>query len=154
NGSKSYDPDGSITTYLWSIVAGNGAVITSSGSASTTVTGLTKGTSIFKLTVTDNSNASSSVLDTVIVNAALNLPPIANAEADQTIIQPVSTATVNGSGSKDQDDGGALESFHWSQSSGPSSATIANADSVVTVISGLQPGVYVFKLTVKDSSGA
>jgi hypothetical protein len=154
NGSKSYDPDGTITSYLWTIVSGNGAVIASPGSASTTVMGLTQGTSIFKLTVTDNSNASSSYLDTIMVNSALNLPPIANAGADQTIIQPVSTATVNGSGSKDQDDGGALSGYHWSQSSGPSTATIATADSMVTIISGLQPGVYVFKLTVKDSSGA
>ncbi len=154
DGTKSYDPDGTITNYLWTMVSGNGAVITSPASASTTVKGLTQGISIFKLTITDNNNASTSVLDTIVVNSAVNLPPIANAGADQTIVQPVSTVTVNGSGSRDQDNGGALASYHWSQSSGPATATIVSSDSTTTTISGLQPGVYVFKLTVTDSSGA
>ena len=154
NGTKSYDPDGTITNYLWTMVSGNGAVITSPSSASTTVKGLTQGLSIFKLTVTDNNNASASVLDSILVDAAANLPPIANAGADQTITIPVSTVSVNGSGSKDQDDGGALAGYHWSQGSGAAAAAITSSDSITTTISGLQPGVYVFKLTVTDSSGA
>ena len=61
-----------------------------------------QGTYIYKLTVTDNSNGTATALDTIIVKAAANLPPIANAGADQTITLPVSTVTVNGSASRDQ----------------------------------------------------
>jgi hypothetical protein len=154
DGSKSYDPDGTISSYAWSMVSGSGGVITSDSSSITTVTGLTKGLYIFKLTVTDNDSASSSTLDTIQVNPAANLPPIANAGADQTLTLPVSSTTVDGSASKDPNVGGAIASYQWSQGSGPATATITSADSAATTISGLQPGVYVFNLKVTDSLGA
>ena len=154
DGSKSYDPDGSISSYAWSMVSGSGAVISSANSSSTTVTGLTQGVFIFKLTITDNNNATASVLDTVQVNAAGNLPPIANAGADQTIFLPVTTTMVDGSASKDQDNGGTLAAYHWSQRSGPAACTIVSADSASSFITGLLSGVYVFNLTVTDSGGA
>jgi hypothetical protein len=154
DGTKSYDPDGTISNYAWTMVTGTSTVITSAASASTTVTGLTQGLYIFKLTVTDNNNASSSVLDSILVNPAGNLPPIANAGADQSIMQPAAGTTVDGSASKDQDNGGVIASYNWSQGSGPAAATITTADSAVTTISGLQLGVYVFKLRATDASGA
>jgi len=40
--------------------------------------------------------------------------------------------------------------FTWKQVSGPSNATIANANSATTKVSGLTDGEYVFKLTVTD----
>lgn len=48
------DPDGTITGYSWAKISGAGT-ITSSGSASTTITGLVVGVSVFRLTVIDNS---------------------------------------------------------------------------------------------------
>ena len=154
DGSKSYDPDGSISSYSWQLVSGTGAVITTPNAASTTLTGLTAGTFILKFTVTDNSNASTSVLDTIQVNAAGNLPPIANAGADQTIFLPSSSTTVDGSASKDQDNGGLISTYTWSQGSGPTAAVIATPANASTTVSGLQAGVYIFKLIVTDSSGA
>ncbi len=154
DGSKSYDPDGSISKFAWSLVTGPGGTIANAAVASTTVSGLTQGTYIFKLTVTDNSNGTGSSLDTIIVKGAANLPPYSNAGADQTITLPVSTVTVDGSASKDQDNGGLISSFAWSQSSGPSTGTIATATKASTTISGLQLGTYVFKLVVTDASGA
>jgi hypothetical protein len=154
DGSKSYDPDGTISKYAWTLVSGTGGTITNASSVSTTVTGLTQGTYIYKLTVTDNSNASTSVLDTIIVKAAANLPPIANAGADQTITLPVSNTTVDGSASKDQDNGGLISTYAWSQSSGPSAAVIGTATKATSTLTGLQSGTYVFKLTVTDNSGA
>ncbi len=153
DGSKSYDPDGSINKYAWTQVSGTGGTITNPANVSTTVTGLMQGTYIYKLTVTDNSNGTATALDTIIVKAAANLPPIANAGADQTITLPVSTVTVNGSASKDQDNGGLISAYAWSQSSGPSAATIANPTQVSSTISGLKAGVYVFKLIVTDAAG-
>jgi PKD domain/Secretion system C-terminal sorting domain len=154
DGTKSYDPDGSISSYAWSLVSGPGGTIANAAAASTTVSGLTQGTYVFKLTVTDNSNATASTMDTIIVKAAANLPPNANAGADQTITLPANSVNVDGSASKDQDNGGLISSYAWSQSSGPSTATIATSTKATTTISGLQLGTYVFKLVVTDASGA
>lgn len=48
------DADGSITSYSWYKVSGGNAAISSSGSATTGVTGLVAGTYVFRCTVTDN----------------------------------------------------------------------------------------------------
>jgi PA14 domain/Secretion system C-terminal sorting domain/PKD domain len=152
-GKKSYDPDGSIISYAWTLVSGTGGSITSANSASTTVTGLTQGVYIYKLTVTDNGDSTASAMDTITVKQAAILPPIANAGADQTIILPLSSATVDGSASKDQNNGGVISSYAWIQSSGPSQATIATAGQAKTIISGLQTGQYIFKLTVTNLFG-
>ncbi len=154
DGTKSYDPDGSVSKYAWSLVSGPGGTIANGATASTTVSGLTQGTYVFKLTVTDNNNGTASKLDTIIVKAAANLPPNANAGADQTITLPVNSVTVDGSASKDQDNGGLISSYAWSQSSGPSSATIGTATKASTTISALVQGTYIFKLKVTDASGA
>src|SRR5215204_2381658 len=63
------DVDGSIVSYTWSKVSGGTATITSSSSASTTVTGLAQGSYTFRLTVTDNGGATASDDVVVIVNA-------------------------------------------------------------------------------------
>jgi hypothetical protein len=151
DGTKSYDPDGSIVGYSWTLVTGTG-VIASPGTGSTSVSGLTQGISIFKLTVTDNYNASSSVLDTIIVNPPGNLPPIANAGADQTITAPANSVNLNGTGSNDPD--GNISSYSWVLISGQGAVTITNGNTASPSASGLTPGIYIFRLTVTDNSGA
>ena len=54
DGSASSDFDGSIVSYVWTKSSGGAATITTSNAAVTTVTGLTPGTYVFQLTVTDN----------------------------------------------------------------------------------------------------
>lgn len=55
------DPNnnGSIVSYNWFKIMGNPAVITSPNAASTTITGLTEGSYVFRCEVTNNSNLSS-----------------------------------------------------------------------------------------------
>ncbi len=154
DGTKSYDPDGNIVAYNWVQLTGIGGTIVTPTGSTTIVTGLSTGTYIYKLLVTDDSNATAYALDTIFVKAAANLPPVANAGADQTITLPVNNVTVNGSASKDQDSGGVIFSWSWTQSSGPSGATITSPTTAITTITGLQAGVYVFKLQVTDSNGA
>ena len=81
-----------------------------------------------------------------------NQLPVAIAGAAQTITLPVNNTTLDGSKSYDPD--GSITKYAWSQSSGPTPATIANPTRVSSTISGLQAGVYVFKLIVTDVSGA
>ena len=157
DGSRSYDPDGSISSYAWALVSGTGGTIATPSAAFTKVSGLTQGTYIYQLTVTDNNNASSSALDTIIVNPADSIPvanvlPVANAGPDQTITAPINTVTLDGSASYDPD--GIIKSFSWVMISGPGSVTINNSNTANPTVVGLIPGVYAFQLTVTDSVGA
>lgn len=157
DGTRSYDPDGSITSYSWTLVSGPAVTFSTDSAASTIVTGLTQGIFIFKLTATDNSHAISSALDTIIVNPAdtvppANIVPVANAGPDQTITAPLNSVNLNGSSSYDPD--GSISIYSWVMISGPRSVTIANAGTMNPSVQGLTPGEYVFQLSVTDNSGA
>jgi ribosomal protein L14 len=140
-------------SYLWSQLSGpSTATIGTAGQASTLVSGLVQGVYTFQLTVTDNSGIKATDVVKVTVNAAAPVPgpPSANAGADQTITLPVSSTTLSGSGSEAN---GTIVSYQWTQTSGPSTATIGTAGQASTAVSGLVQGVYVFQLTVTDNSG-
>jgi ribosomal protein L14 len=147
-----YDPDGTIQTYAWSKVSGpTSFTIVNAGAAATGLNGLVQGTYVFKLTVTDNSGATASDNVTVIVNPASNLSPTANAGADITLTLPANSTTLFGSGS---DPDGTIQTYTWTRVSGPTTFTLANATAMTTGLSNLAEGVYVFRLTVTDNSGA
>jgi hypothetical protein len=76
------DTDGSISTYAWTKISGVGGTITSPSSAVTTVTGLTVGAYVFRLTVTDNRGATATDDISITVNAAIS------SSANQTISEP------------------------------------------------------------------
>lgn len=59
NGLSSTDSDGTIASYYWTKISGLGGTITYPNSAITTITGLSVGTYIFRLTVTDNDGGES-----------------------------------------------------------------------------------------------
>jgi ribosomal protein L14 len=154
NGSASSDPDGSISSYLWTKISGPAQFsIGNSTAALTTVSNLTAGVYSFQLKVTDNAGAIA--LDTikVIVNAApVNQPPVANAGGDIVITLPTNVANLNGTASSDPD--GSITVYAWTQVSGPSTATIATPSGASTAVSSLQQGTYIFSLKVTDNSGA
>lgn len=141
----------SVASTLWTKVGGpNTFVITTPGSLTTTITGLTTaGVYTFRLTATDGSGLTNSDDMTVTVNPG-NVAPVANAGANQTIVQPTSTASL--SGSLSTDDVGITE-YLWTQVGGPT-ATIATPTTVNTNISGLTAaGFYIFRLRVQDVAG-
>lgn len=75
NGSSSTDPDGTISTYLWTKTSGpSGGTISSPNSASTNITGLQAGTYVFTLTVTDDDGAEDTDTITIVVNAEPSAP--------------------------------------------------------------------------------
>ena len=153
DGSGSYDPDGVITTYVWTRTLGSGN-ITSPNTPITGITGLTSGTSTFCLTVIDNGTPILGNADcmNVVVSAATNIPPTAYAGADQNIIVPQSATSVSGSGF-DQD--GVIVSYAWSQLSGPMPTVITNPNVAGTTITGMTAiGVYTFQLIVCDDDAA
>ena len=150
-----YDPDGTIVSYAWSRVSGPTTfILVNASAASTGLNGLVQGTYVFRLTVTDNSGATATDDVTVIVNAATpppNQAPTANAGSDVTLILPINSTILTGSG---YDPDGTIVSYAWSRVSGPTTFTLVNASAASTGLNGLVQGTYVFRLTVTDNSGA
>lgn len=105
DGRRSSDPDGAISSFLWSKISGPATFNINSNASSLTVTkNLVAGTYLFELKVTDNSglSAKDTVMITVDAVATANHPPIADAGPDQVIILPTNTVTINGSASTDE----------------------------------------------------
>ena len=156
DGSASIDPDGTIKSYSWVLISGNGSVTISNGNTvNPSASGLIPGTYVFQLTVTDNSGATAKDQVTITVNpepAQPNQAPVANAGNNLTITAPVNSAGLNGSGSFDLD--GTIASYSWSQVSGPSTAILLNKGTATPTATGLVVGTYTFELTVTDNDGA
>ena len=117
--SNSSDLDSGISSYQWSQISGTHVELSISNPVKPTFISpdvSPDGESLkFQLTVTDHGSLQSH--DACIVNVSwINEPPIADAGTDQAIKEG-KTVTLNGSGSKDVDDG--IASCQWSQTSGP-----------------------------------
>jgi hypothetical protein len=72
--------------------------------------------------------------------------PVAVAGADQSITLPLGSATLDGSAST-----GSIVTYQWSQLTGPNTAIVSTPADVVTSVSGLIQGRYVFELLVTDN---
>lgn len=144
--------DVAVVSYGWTKISGPSTyAIVSPSSATTDVTGMSAGTYVFRLLVTDNGGATATDDVQITVNPAPNIPPVANAGADKSITLPINTVSVVGSGT---DADGTVVNYAWSKVSGPSTYTIASPSSSTTALNGLVQGVYVFRLTVTDNLGA
>ena len=150
NGSGSSDPDGTITTYTWSQIAGTAVTLSGTGSNRTFTAPGSAGTLTFQLIVTDN-NGASSAADTVdIVVSAGNISPVANAGADQQAITGT-VVTLDGSASSDAD--GTIVSYNWSQTAGPG-VTLSGTGATRTFVAPAGGSTLTFSLTVTDNGGA
>jgi hypothetical protein len=69
------DADGTIASYQWSKVSGNGGTISSPSSTTTNVTGLSAGSYVFNLKATDNRGATGNKTVSVTVNQGSTTPP-------------------------------------------------------------------------------
>src|SRR5690606_17625274 len=153
DGGKSEDKDGKITGYKWTKVSGpNQFKIQQPNNKKTEITELVEGTYTFRLTVTDDANASATDDVIIKVKKGNNQKPVARAGADQTITLPKNSVIVDGSGSEDTD--GKITSYKWTKVSGPNSFRIHQPDNAKTEISELTEGVYKFRLTVTDNEKA
>ncbi len=153
NGSGNGTNGANISSYAWTKTSGPASgTITSPGSASTTVTGLTQGTYVFTLTVTDNNGLTATSTVAITVNPVPNQSPVANAGSNINITLPTNSTTLNGSASSDPD--GTITTYAWTKTSGPATYNIVTPGGVSTVLNNLVQGTYVFKLQVTDNGGA
>jgi len=157
DGSNSSDPDDGIESYRWKQIAGPSTSLSDPEAVQPTFLAPNVGPNgvsfTFELTVADVGSLQSS--DTTIVNVTwLNVPPTANAGADQTVLEK-SAVTLDGSNSFDPDDG--IKSYRWKQVAGPSVTFSDPTDDQPTFEapsfddSDDQP--LIFELLVKDDSG-
>jgi len=91
------------------------------------------------------------VYDSTCSSAVPNVPPVANAGIDTVLNASAVSVLLQGSGS---DPDGTITSYHWEKISGPAAYNFTQPDSAHTVVTGLVPGIYTFRLKVTDNAGA
>jgi hypothetical protein len=159
NGSNSDDSDNGIKSFLWEQVGTANPVTLTDPTAEQP--GFTApdvgpdGASLtFRLTVTDNSDATSS--DTCIVNVSwVNIAPVADAGADQTVAEGT-LVTLDGSASSGVDD--TITTYLWEQidttgvTAALSDPTAPNPEFTLNDV-GADGASVTFQLTVTDQGG-
>lgn len=145
------DADGTIASYQWVKISGPAATLANATTANLSLSGLVAGLYTFRLTATDDDDATAfDQVNVTVFPGTVNQNPVANAGSNKTIVAPTSEATLSGSGF---DPDGSIASYTWIQRSGPAS-TIDNINSPTLLVTGLVPGVFQFQLTVTDDKGA
>ena len=136
--SGSSDPDGSISSYDWTIDG------TSASGQTVTQTFQNEGFYTVQLTVTDDAGVSATTSQELTVGDP-NLEPSASITAPD-FANPGETITLDGSGSSDPD--GSISSYEWDLGDG----TTASGESVTHSYGS--EGQYTVTLTVTDADGA
>lgn len=146
------DPDGSITSYLWTKVSGPAATLTNTSTPILTITDMVEGSYTFQLRVTDNNGATNSdEMNIQILAESINQSPTVDVGNNINIILPSNSTTINGAAN---DIDGSVVSTDWSQISGPSTATISDRTNLSINVTSLVEGSYVLRLTATDDDGA
>ncbi len=148
DGSASDDPDSDPLTYAWTLTskpASSAAALDLPGSAAPSFVADINGEYVLQLVVTDPFGASSADSVTVSFN---NLPPMADAESDQSVVVG-SAVTLPGGGS---DPNGDPLTFHWSLLSAPagSAAALTGSSTATAGFTVDKSGLYVAQLIVND----
>jgi hypothetical protein len=151
DGSASTDPDGNLPlTYEWQFTSkpdGSTALLMNATSVSPTFTPDMVGDFVVRLVVTDAVGLESEPDDVTVT--ATNVTPIADAGADQAVIE-TDTVVLSGLGSSDAD----LDplTYEWSIVSMPSGSAAALDDpgAAKPSFAADMPGEYVIRLVVND----
>lgn len=157
DGSASFDPDGDLLDFLWTIAAqppGNAGTLSAADTATPFFTPTAAGDYTLRLTVSDGRGGFGS--DTVLITAVTpgtNLNPIADAGPDRSVFSATSVA-LDGSGSRDPD--GEILQFEWDIVSQPQGglAVLSASQTANPFFTPTVNGSYTMRLTVRDLHGA
>ncbi len=141
SGASSYDPDGSIVSYVWSF--GDGATSTSSSATTSHVYSSTSAYQV-SLTVVDNSGRTNRV-NTSITISRVPVPPVAVITLSPSPFFSGTPVGFSGIASTDSD--GSLSSYEWNFGDGQTSSASNIAHTY------LASGQYTVKLKVVDNDG-
>jgi hypothetical protein len=136
-------------TYRWTVLSGDGVVLSTPTQASTSASFTGVGTYTFRITVSDGALSSSADV-TVYVKTGTNTgnrAPVLTSASPLTVTLPA-TASLTASAT---DDGlpNAVLTYRWSVISG-TGVTIASPTSANTSASFLAAGTYVLRISVSD----
>jgi hypothetical protein len=159
NGSKSYDPEGAMITFLWTFVevpwgsSVTNASFSDDTSAKPAFTSDVNGA--YKLRLMVNDGTLDSIQDEVFIHATTpNVPPNANAGPDQNVFTG-NAVQLDGSRSSDPDQGPLPLSYLWSFSAKPLGSLLSDNHIVdrnmphATFIPDAN-GVYEVRLIIND----
>ncbi|MBT1686385.1 alpha/beta fold hydrolase [Dawidia soli] len=154
--SAGSDSDGTVSNYSWYYASGpiqSSALPVPPPSATPgpfVLENLVAGTYLFRLTVTDDKNATAT--DEVTINIlpeTVNQAPQATAGEDISVRLPLAQVVIEGSGT---DPDGQIASYQWALIDGEG-VTLTNADSPTLTVTNLVAGGFTFELTVTDDDG-
>jgi PKD repeat protein len=152
--SKSYDPNGSIASFVWSQTSGEPVTLVDAESSTSTFTAPTLGEAAsyeFKVVVTDDAGNVAQDYVTVTVKPE-NVLPTANAGSDM-IVEAGALVTLDASASSDSD--GTIGAYKWSQTDGASIYLSSTSKQKVTFYAPteLTQQVLTFNVEVTDDRG-
>lgn len=137
-----------IVEYQWTKELGPSCKMENAHTDILSLSEMSNGTYVFKFKVTDNNTAT--MTDTVTITVDVkNQAPIVNAFKDQFI---VGNSTVLYADATDID--GNIVSVKWEKVSGPDGDIIGSPEKVVTRVSFVNIGKYIYKITATDDKGA
>jgi hypothetical protein len=161
NGSKSYDPEGAMITFLWTFVevpAGSSVTNASLSDVTSAKPQFTPDVNgAYRLQLIVNDGALNSIADEVVINATTpNVAPNANAGPDQNVFRG-NTVQLDGSRSSDPDNGPLPLSYLWSFTAKPAWTLLTDnhiADRNMPNSSFIPDvdGLYELTLTVNDGN--
>ena len=144
--SSATDPDGTISSRLWTQISGPNTATFSSTSVNTpTITNLIPGLYKFRFTATDNQLATSFAEVDVKVN---RLPLI-------TFLSPVTYSTMSGItfSSTVSDPDGTITAVQYQSLVGPTVLSFTNPNAVTTGVGNIVEGQYRIRITATDNNG-
>jgi hypothetical protein len=161
NGSKSYDPEGAMITFLWTFVEVPVGSSVTNASLSDVTSAKPQFTpdmnGAYRLQLIVNDGALKSVQDEVVVNATTpNVPPNANAGPDQNVFMG-NPVQLDGSRSSDPDNGPLPLSHLWRFETTPAGSLLTDSHIVnrnmpnASLIPDVD-GLYELTLTVNDGN--
>jgi gliding motility-associated-like protein len=146
------DSDGTITGVQWTKQSGPNVTLTDATTMDLTVSNLTAGFYVFRLSVTDNSG-NVGIDDAILVvteePSTVNQPPVVYAGPDTTFVAPLTSITVLGEAI--DIDGGIIAEYEWTQTAG--TPVTFQANSSVLVVEDIPVGMYEFTLSASDEEG-
>ncbi len=148
--SGSTDPDGEVVAWRWNCTSDTGLYLNGSEEEEMTFNVTAAGYYTFVLTVKDDENSWSPVVEYVINITAIDQPPMADAGADRTVRLP-NSVSLNGGGSYDVD--GDIVAYRWRCTSHPTVSGLVGDDQMVATFSPPDAIVFTFSLEVQDEAG-
>ncbi len=138
-----------VLSTLWTEVSGPGqADILTPDSAGTLINNLVQGSYVFQITIIDSLGFTE--MSTLQVDILPAIGPSVSAGTNQSIAFPMNMVILNGnavSGSS------PIISTSWNQISGPASVNFSDPGLLLTSVTNLIQGTYIFQLYANDSLG-